>query len=70
MLSGIVAFVLGTYAGLLMMMSNSVTADIHGDDENIIVAAKYGYAIMNKKNGKLKYVKKTWVDEGEVKSER
>ena len=69
MLLGIMAFLFGICARLLMM-SNSVTADIHGDDENIIVAAKYGYAIMNKKNGKLKYVKKTWIDEGEVKSER
>ena len=62
-------FMLGMYAGLLMM-GNSVTADIHGDDENIIVATKYGYATMNKENGKLAYVKKIWLDEGEVKAER
>ena len=37
-----------------------VTADIQGSDDELIVGAKYGYALMERKTGRLKYVKKVW----------
>ncbi|KAI9733076.1 MAG: hypothetical protein M1834_003622 [Cirrosporium novae-zelandiae] len=41
---------------------NRTTADIDGDKDNIIVGAKYGFALLDKKTGKLEYVAKLWND--------
>lgn len=40
-----------------------VTADIEGTDDEYIVGAKAGYAIVNKKTGELRYIKKFWDDQ-------
>ncbi|CAF9929859.1 hypothetical protein IMSHALPRED_008015 [Imshaugia aleurites] len=49
----------------------STTADIEGSDGEIIVGAKRGYAIMNRKTKKLEYIKKVWEErDGPGKDER
>ncbi|KAF8422494.1 SMP-30/Gluconolaconase/LRE-like region-domain-containing protein [Tirmania nivea] len=40
----------------------SVTVDIEGTDDEYIVGAKRGFAIINKKTGDFKYIKKFWSD--------
>ena len=42
---------------------HSVTADIEGTDDEYIVGAKAGYAIVNKQTGELRYIKKYWDDQ-------
>ena len=42
---------------------DSTTADIEGSDDEIIVGAKHGYAIMNRNTKKLEYIKKVWEDQ-------
>lgn len=50
---------------------DSTTADIEGSDDEIIVGAKYGYAIMNRNTKKLEYIMKVWEDrDGVGKDER
>ena len=39
-----------------------MTADIEGTDDEYIVGAKAGFAILNKKTGDLKYIRKFWDD--------
>ena len=39
---------------------NSTTADIHENDDTIIVGAKYGFAHLDRKSKKLDYIKKVW----------
>ena len=46
-----------------------MTFDIEGDDEHAIAAAKYGFALMNRQNGKLSYIAKPYGTDG-VKAER
>ena len=41
-------------------MSVSTTADIDGLDDEIIAGAKYGYALMQRSNGRLNYIKEVW----------
>ncbi|KAK4697434.1 hypothetical protein P7C71_g649, partial [Lecanoromycetidae sp. Uapishka_2] len=49
----------------------STSADIEGNEDEIIVGAKYGYALMNRKTKKLEYIKKVWErSDGEGKDER
>lgn len=51
--------------------SSSTTADIEGSDNEIIVGAKEGYAIMNRETKKLEYIKKVWEEQdGPGKNER
>ena len=38
----------------------STTADIDGNDQELIVGAKFGYAILNREDKKLKYLKELW----------
>ena len=38
----------------------STTAEIDGVDDQIIVGAKCGYALMQRSTGKLEYIKKVW----------
>ena len=38
----------------------SITADIEGREDEIIVGAKLGYAIFNKKTNELRYIKTVW----------
>lgn len=40
-------------------MCNS-TAEIEGVEDEVIVGAKLGYAIMYRSTGKLEYIKKIW----------
>lgn len=49
-----------------------VAYHIEGDDDNLIAAAKYGFAIMERATGKLKYIARAYDDskDGEGKSER
>ena len=44
---------------------SSVTADIEDSQDDIIVGAKHGYAVLNRKTAKLVYVKKLWDDRDE-----
>jgi hypothetical protein len=50
----------------------SVWYDIEGVSGKYIVAAKYGFAIMDGSNGKLEYIANAWDDskEGEGKRQR
>lgn len=50
----------------------STTADIEGTDDEIIVGAKYGYALLDMKTGKHEYIKRLWdeSDDPEGKDER
>ena len=49
----------------------STTADIEGNDEEIVVGAKYGYAVMDRKTKELHYIKKVWgLRDGLGKAER
>lgn len=51
--------------------NRSTTADIEGNDEEIIVGAKHGYALMNRKTKQLEYIKKVWESkDGPGKEER
>lgn len=43
-------------------MLQSVTADIDRSQDEIIVGAKLGYAVLHRKTAKLTYVKKLWDD--------
>ncbi|KAL7266900.1 rRNA-processing protein cgr1 [Rhizina undulata] len=45
-----------------MNKKGNTDKDIEGNDEEFIVAAKRGYALFNKKTGKLRYVKKIYED--------
>ncbi|KAL9042568.1 MAG: hypothetical protein Q9214_003735, partial [Letrouitia sp. 1 TL-2023] len=38
----------------------STTANIGGSEEDIVVGAKKGYAVLNQSTGKLRYIKKVW----------
>ena len=38
----------------------STTANIEGSDSELIVGAKYGYAILNRKTGKHELIKEIW----------
>ena len=50
---------------------SSTSADIVGNDDEIIVGAKYGFATLNRKTSKLRYIKKLWTDQdGQGKAER
>lgn len=42
--------------------SISVTADIEGNDGEFVFGGKLGYGIMNKDNGKVRWIKKMWTD--------
>ncbi|KAL9098300.1 MAG: hypothetical protein Q9163_006019 [Psora crenata] len=49
----------------------STSADIEGTDDEIIVGAKDGFAIMNRHTKNLNYINKVWGEEdGAGKSER
>ena len=49
----------------------STSADIEGNEDDIIVGAKLGYATLSRKTHKLRYVKKVWNDEdGAGKADR
>ena len=49
----------------------STTADIEGDDGEIIVGAKEGFALMDRETKKLRYVKRIWGEgDGEEKVKR
>ena len=51
--------------------SSSITADVEGSDNEIIVGAKEGYAIMNRETKKLEYIKKVWEErDGPGKKDR
>lgn len=41
---------------------SSVTADIEGVSDKMIVAAKYGFALLDKQTGALSYIQKGWAD--------
>ncbi|KAI9877082.1 MAG: hypothetical protein M1830_004857 [Pleopsidium flavum] len=48
-----------------------VTADIDGSQDDIIVGAKHGFAVLNRKTGKHVYIKKLWDEkDGPGKEER
>lgn len=49
--------------------NTSVTANIEGSEEDLIVGAKLGYAILNRNTGHLEYLKKVW-DEAEPGKEQ
>ena len=50
---------------------SSTSADIVGNDDEIIVGAKLGFATLDRKTSKLKYIKKLWTDQdGQGKAER
>lgn len=49
----------------------STTADIEGTDDEIIVGAKHGYALLDMKTGKHEYIKRLWDEsDGPGKEER
>lgn len=49
----------------------SITADIEGAEQDVIVGAKHGYAILNRDTGKIDYLKKVWDErDGPGKEER
>ncbi len=49
----------------------SITADIEGLQDDIIVGAKHGFAVLNRKTGKHVYIKKLWdAEDGPGKEER
>ena len=55
----------------MILRPNSTTADIQGSDDEIVVGAKGGYAILNRKTGGIDYLKKLWTaDEGAEKEKR
>lgn len=41
-------------------MTISVTADIEGSQDHIIVGAKHGFALLDRKTAKHVYIKKLW----------
>ena len=41
-------------------MSKSITADIEGSDQKIVVGAKSGYALLDRSSAELEYLKKVW----------
>ena len=50
---------------------SSTSADIEGNDDEIIVGAKFGFATLDRKTSKLNYIKKVWTDQdGQGKAER
>lgn len=52
-------------------VEHSTTADIEGNEDEIVVGAKHGYAIMNRKTKKLEYITKVWEkSDGEGKDKR
>lgn len=54
-----------------MLKRNSTTADIQDSDDEIVVGAKGGYAILNRKTGGIEYLKKVWTaEEGAEKEKR
>lgn len=49
----------------------SITADIEGAEKDIIVGAKYGYALLNRSTGQINDLKKIWDErDGPGKEER
>ena len=50
---------------------HSVTADIEGSSDEIIIGAKYGFATLNRKTGKFENLQKLWDErDGPGKEER
>lgn len=51
--------------------SASITADIEDSEHDLIVGAKYGYAILNRHTGRIDCLKKVWDEmDGPGKGER
>lgn len=44
-------------------ISIGTTADIEGNDEEIIFAGKHGYGLMKRETGEWRWIKKMWTDE-------
>ena len=47
------------------MLEHRVTAAVQDSSDEFIVAAKFGFAIFDRKTGKIKYLKRTYDDKAE-----
>ena len=55
----------------MLTQSLRTTADIEGTDDEIIVGAKHGYALLNRTTGKHEYLNRLWDEtDGPGKEER